>query len=378
MPPVISGRVVKPGAKAAASQSKANSKSKPRTKEEHLERRKAKAAEDRCEWETQYLQGKPAEYFAGYDRKIVSSTLPPIRVISPFEGYGRIRTTAEKNEPGWDFFRFTRGVQSDPDYHLFIVPHQHIGKLSLHFATGRFRRRLIKRVEQIIVIPEGKADLLKYTVVIVPTAATGSSAVTKKYPKIIRFEVLDMVLRTTELPKDSKGYPTFKDHLQNPEEQQVIFKAQMHDQSQPMMFKCLTNIDKVEDSYVERSEGSLYFLPKGILWLGESTLYFPVSSINMAMLLFSKESTRGVGEPGYQTVAMGFMIKATEPYYEREESPRPPFLYFKDIQNYYVMRRCIERYCEAHSMGMRLTEQLFYSYKNNSPMTGWSNLEEDE
>ncbi|CAJ0546368.1 Ff.00g098410.m01.CDS01 [Fusarium sp. VM40] len=358
MPPVISGRVVKPGAKAAASQSKAKSKPKPRTKEEHVERRKAKAAEDRREWETQYLQGKPAEYFAGYDREIVSSTLPPIHVISPFEGYGRIRTTAEKDEPGWDFFRFTRGVQSDPDYYLFVVPHQHI--------------------ERIIVIPEGKVNPSKYTVVIVPTAATGSSAVTKKYPKIIRFEMLDTVIRTTELPKDSKGYPTFKDHLQNPEEQQVIFKAQVHDQSQPMMFKCLANLDKVEDSYVERSEGSLYFLPKGILWLGESTLYFPVSSINMAMLLFSKESTRGVGAPGYQTVAMGFMIKAKEPYYEGEEPPRPPFLYFKDIQNYSVMRQCIERYCEAHSMGMRLTEQLFYSYKNNSPMTGWSNLKEDE
>jgi hypothetical protein len=256
MPPIISGRVSKPGAKAAASQSKVKSKPKPRTKEEHAERRKAKAAEDRREWENQYLQGKPAEYFAGYDREIVSSTPPiTIRVISPFEGDGMIRTTAEKDEPGWDFFRFTRGVQSDPDYHLFAVPHQHIGKLSLRFATGRFRRKLIKRLERIIVIPGGKANPSKYTVVIVPTAATGSSTVTKKYPKIIRFEMLDTVIRTTELPKDSKEHPTFKDHLQNPEEQQVIFKAQMHDQSQPMMFKCLANLDKVEDSYVERSEG---------------------------------------------------------------------------------------------------------------------------
>jgi hypothetical protein len=122
----------------------------------------------------------------------------------------------------------------------------------------------------------------------------------------------------------------------------------------------------------------LYFLPKGILWLGENTLYFPVSSINVAMLLFSKESTRGDGELRYQTMAMGFMIKAKEPYYEGEEPPRPPFLYFKDIQNYPVMRQCIERYCEAHSMSVRLTEQVFYSYKNKSPMTGWSNLEEDK
>jgi hypothetical protein len=255
MPPVISGRVSKPGAKAAASQPKVKSKPKPRTKEEHAERRKAKAAEDRREWENQYLQGKPAEYFAGYDREIVSSTLPTIRVISPFEGGGRIQTTAEKDEPGWDFFRFTKGVQSDPDYHLFVVPHQHIGKLSLRLATARFHRTLIKRAERIIVIPEGKPKIVKYTVVIVPTAATGSSAVTKKYPKIIRLEMLDRVIRTTELPKDSKGYPTFKDHLQNPEEQQAIFKAQMHDQSQPMMFRCLSNLDKVEDSYVESSEG---------------------------------------------------------------------------------------------------------------------------
>jgi hypothetical protein len=255
MPPVISGRVSKPGAKAAASQPKVKPKAKPSTKEEHAERRKAKEAEDRYEWENQYLQGKPAEYFAGYDREIVSSTLPIVRVISPFEGSGGIWTTAERDEPGWDFFRFTRGVQSDPDYHLFVVPHQHIGKLSLRLATARFHRKLIKRVERIIVIPERKSNMVKYTVVIVPTAATGSSAVTKKYPKIIRFEMLDTVIRTTELPKDSKGYPTFKDHLQNPEEQQIIFKAQMHDQSQPMMFKCLANLDKVEDSYVERSEG---------------------------------------------------------------------------------------------------------------------------
>ncbi|KAM0215898.1 hypothetical protein ACHAQI_002997 [Fusarium lateritium] len=369
MPPVISGRVSKPGVKAAASQAKAKSKPKPRTKEGHAERRKAKAAEDRREWENQYLQGKPAEYFAG---------LPVIRVISPFEGGGRIRTTAEKDEPGWDFFRFSRGVQSDPDYHVFVVPHQHIGELSPRLATGRFHSKLTKRVERIMVIPEGMSKIVKYTVVVVPTAATGSSAVTKKYPKIIRFEILDAAIRATELPKDSKGCPTFKDHVQNPEEQHVIFKAHMHDQSQPMMFKCLANLDKVENSYVERSEGSLYFLPKGILWLGESTLYFPVSAINMAMLLFSKEPTRGVEEFRCQTVAMGFMIKAKEPYYEGEEPPRPPFLYFKDIQNYPVMRQCIERYCEMHNMSLRLTEQLFYNYEYNSPMTGWSDFEEDK
>lgn len=132
MPPVVSGRVRKSDPKQSASNSKA------RTKEDRIARRRAKAADDQLQWENQYLQGKPAAYFAGYDREVIPNTSPFVQVTSPFKGLGKIEFTAETDEPGWDFFRLSSGEKSSPNHHVFVVPHQHIGKAgccSTHYGT---------------------------------------------------------------------------------------------------------------------------------------------------------------------------------------------------------------------------------------------------
>jgi hypothetical protein len=129
MPPVISGRVRKSDPKQSASKSNA------RTKEERIEQRRAKAAEDQLEWENQYLKGKPAAYFAGYDREVIPNTSPFVQVASPFKGLGKIEFTAETDEPGWDFFRLSRGEKSNPNHHVFVVPHQHIGKAGCYSTS---------------------------------------------------------------------------------------------------------------------------------------------------------------------------------------------------------------------------------------------------
>ena len=132
MPPVVSGRVHKSDPKQSASNSKA------RTKEDRIARRRAKAADDQLQWENQYLQGKPAAYFAGYDREVIPNTSPFVQVTSPFKGLGKIEFTAETDEPGWDFFRLSSGEKSSPNHHVFVVPHQHIGKAgccSTHYGT---------------------------------------------------------------------------------------------------------------------------------------------------------------------------------------------------------------------------------------------------
>ncbi|RFN47612.1 hypothetical protein FIE12Z_8152 [Fusarium flagelliforme] len=351
MPPVISGRVRKSDPKQSASKSKA------RTKEERIERRRAKAAEDQLKWENQYLQGKPAAYFAGYDREVIPNTSPFVQVVSPFKGLGKIEFTAETDEPGWDFFRLSRGEKSNPNHHVVVVPHQHI--------------------ERIIIIPTIPDGIIKWTVLIVPTGASGSSLAVRKYPKIIQFDIPESDLDGAKILRGVHDFPTFKNHLMNPNKQEIIFTKEPKNQTQPKMFDCTVNLDKVEDSYLEGGNGSLCFFPDGILWLGETPLYFPVSSITFCMLIFSKESVRRGASREFRTVAVGLMIQAKEPFYEGEDQPKKPFLYFKDIQGFGTRRKHIEGFCAAHQINLQLVEQLFYSYDENTSMGGWMPLNGD-
>ncbi|KAF4968922.1 hypothetical protein FSARC_3736, partial [Fusarium sarcochroum] len=253
-------------------------------------------------------------------------------------------------------------------------------------STSKVNPRNILLAEQIIIIADKIKNKNMFHIVIVPTAATGSSAAVKKYPKIIHFKIPKSSVQQAHLLRDAHGQPSFKNHLQPPENQEVVFHQNTRDQSLPIMFKCLATLEGENDTYVEGSEahgtkqGSLYFLPNGILWLGANTLYFPTGSINFAMLLFARDMATTRFEKGRKTpiTAMGLMIKASEPFYEGEESPRPPSLNFKSIQNYPSMRKHIEKYCEAHKIGLRLTESTYYNYQEGLPMTGWSNLDETE
>ncbi|RBR07020.1 uncharacterized protein FIESC28_10854 [Fusarium coffeatum] len=344
MPPVVSGRVRKSDPKQSASNSKA------RTKEDRIARRRAKAADDQLQWENQYLQGKPAAYFAGYDREVIPNMSPFVQVTSPFKGLGKIEFTAETDEPGWDFFRSSRGKKSNPNHHVFVMPHQHI--------------------ERIIIIPAIPDGNLKWIVLIVPTAATGSSLAVRKYPKIIQFEIPETDLDGAKILRGVHDFPTFKNHLINPDKQEIVFVKQPKSQTQPKMFDCTVNLDKVEDSYLERGID-------GILWDGETPLYFPVSSITFCMLTFSKESVRSGAWHEFRTVAVGLMIQAKEPFYEGEDQPKKPFLYFKDIQGFGTRRKHIEGFCAAHQINLQLVEQLFYSYDDNTPMGGWMPLNGD-
>ncbi|KAJ4272323.1 hypothetical protein NW762_001036 [Fusarium torreyae] len=225
MPTPISGRVSKPTAKSGASKTKAKAKAKPQPQ----------TAEEHREWENQYLQGKPSEYSAGYDREIEQNDSPYLDFLSPFEGQGRFESTTEKDEPGWDFLRFSNGPKADPKYHLFVVPHQHI--------------------EQIIIIPDKEKNKNNFHIVVVPTAATGSSAAVRQYPKIIRLKVPKSSVQQARLLRDAQGQPSFKNHIQSPETQEVVFQQNTRDQNQPVMFKCLANLEGENDTYLESSEG---------------------------------------------------------------------------------------------------------------------------
>ncbi|KAJ4130658.1 hypothetical protein NW768_006194 [Fusarium equiseti] len=317
MPPVISGRVRKSDPKQSASKSKA------RTKEERIERRRARAADDKLQWENQYLQGKPAAYFAGYDREVIPNTSPFVQVTSPFKGLGKIEFTAETDEPGWDFFRLSRGEKSNPNHHVFVVPHQHI--------------------ERIIIIPTIPDGIIKWIVLIVPTAATGCSLAVRKYSKIIQFEIPESDLDGAKILRGVHNFPTFKNHLMNPDKQEIIFAKEAKSQAQPKMFDCTVNLDKVEDSYLERGN----------------------------------ESVRRGASREYRTVAVGLMMQAKEPFYEGEDQPKKPFLYFKDIQGFGTRRKHIEGFCAAHQIDLQLVEQLFYSYDDNTPMGSWMPLNGD-
>ncbi|KAJ3537754.1 hypothetical protein NM208_g6187 [Fusarium decemcellulare] len=299
---------------------------------------------------------------------------PKLDFFYPFQEKGRVEIMTGTKGPGSGSMRLIRGNSSDPVHSdIFMVPARHI--------------------EQAIVIPGGgELESLGteglFRVVVVPTAAVGASAVNKKYPQIIRFQWPDREVKVDgkvrkESEKDTKMYmgavkSTLNQQLVAFEKQVISYSEQPPAEGQSPMFKCSARLDSVKNSYVERGEGTLFFLPTGILWLGESTLYFPFNSLQKSLLVFCRDLASKTATSRCPIVAMGLLLDVSEPFYETNgDGPEPRLLHFKDIQEYDSVKEKILKYAETYRIDLQAVQQTFYNYEDNSPMTGFGFLMED-
>lgn len=130
---------------------------------------------------------------------------------------------------------------------------------------------------------------------------------------------------------------------------------------------------------VNPKTGSLFFLPTGILWLGESTIYLSIKSLSRSLLPFARDAaSKTAPKPPWPIVAMGLFLPVSEPFYNAKgEDDDGTILEFRDIENYSSVKGKIISYFEEHNVQLDQVEQHFYNYKDDEPMSGFSPLMED-
>ncbi|RSM18594.1 hypothetical protein CDV31_002523 [Fusarium ambrosium] len=321
------------------------------------------STEAKHEWTHQYYQGLDANDFPELESEAVPSGATKVNFTSPFEGEGTFEVVAGKDGPGSGAVRISRVKDNHTD--TFIVP--------------------IRHIEQVIIVSRRTEDG-PFTMVVVPTAAVGASSVMKKYPQIIRLHwpCTDM---GKHLHKSPEGQPpVFK-----------IIEAALNEQLAPQSksvilyvdktplptdspgFKCFASLKSVSDSYVERGEGSLFFLPAGILWLGESTIYLSIKSLSRSLLPFARDAaSKTAPKPPWPIVAMGLFLPVLEPFYgATDEDDHGTILEFKDIENYSSVKDKIISYFGDHNIELDQVEQHFYNYKDDEIMSGFAPLMEE-
>ncbi|KAF4977620.1 hypothetical protein FZEAL_5881 [Fusarium zealandicum] len=277
---------------------------------------------------------------------------PDLDFVAPFKDKGRIEVMTGLTGAGGECIRIIRGDSSDPRLcDIVLVPFRHI--------------------EQAVIIPGSSQDGPCATdglfqVLIVPTAATGASAAKKRYPQIIRFswpdrEVDDQGHVRRETDKDASMYlaavkTTLNQQLVAYYKQVIVYTREEQAQGQPPMFNLSANNTSASESHVERGQGSFFFLPTGILWLGESAFYLTFDSFNYFMLIFCKDAASKTAENDCPTVAMDLLVQVSEPYYQaKNERSEQAMLNFSDVPDYSSVARKIQN----------------YAWRTTSRPTGW-------
>ncbi|KAM5356270.1 hypothetical protein ACJ41O_002916 [Fusarium nematophilum] len=331
---------------------------------------------ERREWIQQYYQGVSVLELAGFGCGSSTFSGPKFDFVSPFQDKGKIEIMSGTKGPGSGGIRIIRGNPSDPrQSNIFMVPFRHI--------------------EQAIIISHiGEAGVPQadgiFRVILVPTGATGATGAVRKYPQIIHFTWPHFAADETrrgkggrESDKDVKMYlaalkTSLSQQLVALDKQVIVYSDEEQTAGQLPMFKYPARLEPLRDSFVESGEGSLLFLSTGILWHGESILYFPFSSLKDMVLVFARDLASKTREEEHPIVAMGMVVRATEPFYEANGSPSESrMLSFKDIQDHPLAKHTIHNYCVVHKIKLAKVQQIFYNYKENSPMSGWDPMMED-
>ncbi|KAK7409077.1 hypothetical protein QQX98_008738 [Neonectria punicea] len=276
------------------------------------------------------------------------------------------------NGPGDGSIRLVKGPDYDPVYSgrglpdTFLVP--------LH------------NIEQIIVTPSTspKSDGM-LQVVIVPTGATVASAALKDRPEIIHFKWPDRDADeslggqvATPMVKDGKAtylsvLQAALDQLLAPYDKKVIVYSDEAQAADPSLkFKCSATRTSTLDVN-EKAEGSFFFLSTGILWLSQTILYLPFSSLEAVHTIFMRDVASKTPEDGAPIVAMAVLISVSEQFREsQQDQTTANILNFEDVEDFTSMGSSIKKYCEAHGVGFVKLQQTYYNYAAGEMMTGYS------
>ncbi|KAK3987170.1 hypothetical protein QBC44DRAFT_246473 [Cladorrhinum sp. PSN332] len=260
-------------------------------------------------------------------------------------------------------------------------------------------------VEQVIVLPPefarppaSKAKSEKFhRVIIVPTAATGFSALKRKLPQIISLnwhnrkadkqlkgqvgeaadKSTDTYLSVLKQVFDKQLQPFGKsviDTTTDRDMQSVSGRLSATKRPFPVTFPPLCcNLSTFYCFNKAAVTGHVFFLEAGILFLSDKTgtrLFLPFTSFKQVLLILIEDLAGG--QNGHTAVHL-LIRKLTEPYFVqqgREDKEEPCInLGFKRVD--IDLFEPLKTYFESHRAMVMEAEQTFYDYEANSPMTGW-------
>ncbi|KAF7554715.1 hypothetical protein G7Z17_g2720 [Cylindrodendrum hubeiense] len=268
-------------------------------------------AEKKRKWSQQYYQGRSILELQdlGCGRCLLVSR--EIQFGSPFSGRGLFEVMSGMGSPQIGSIRICKGMGFGRFYRdVFMVPMQH--------------------VEQVIVIPDTVDDLAlgtdaMFLVVIIPTAAAGTSALTQKYPQMINFKwpnrSADEALEQTVVNKSDEEMETYlsvlktaiDDTLAPFDKEVIVYTDEGQAVSQPPLFRCIAELEPVSGTFITE--------------------------------------------------------KAKEAF--NEEGTKSKTIRFADMQDFSPLQDMIEKYSEAHGIKLMKLEQTYYDYAEGQMMTGF-------
>ncbi|KAK4203409.1 hypothetical protein QBC40DRAFT_251104 [Triangularia verruculosa] len=236
-------------------------------------------------------------------------------------------------------------------------------------------------IDQVMVLSEltkaGSAPkkARQYRVLVIPTAATGLSAIKRQYPQIISLSIpnqkvdkeLGGVLGKAADPKKDTYLSVFKaafDKWLQPFDKFVIDATNIKESG---IWEGKTTVKYLLKSEPNEKKvpGHAYFLTTGIVFISDNLrFYTPFSSFSQAMLLLAYERNSPVG-------ASYIIQDLTEPYFTDApgETQDKQSISFSGLPASLVNH--LKEWSDNNGIKTMRMNQAFYSYQDNSPMSGF-------
>jgi len=279
--------------------------------------------------------------------------------------------------------------------------------------------RLTRFEEQVIVLPQHPTSTAKnpdHQVIIVPTAATGLSTITRKYPQIISFYWPDKKadgklqgrLGEGADPKQNTYLSVFKNAVN---ERLAHYQKTVIDltcEEQKGFLHCDAALSYTKEDVENKANflgklftrpssniptapvlinlptGHLYFLDTGLLFLSVSTrVYLPKKSFSTVYSIIVKDIARAKKGEASAAVCLDTCMSVGEPFFESKISdgkatdsggqvPTPASLILGFTRIPLRLINEVEQYFKKHEIELCECEQIFYDYDKDQPCTGWS------
>ncbi|MCJ1381947.1 hypothetical protein MMC17_005059 [Xylographa soralifera] len=316
------------------------------------------SVEEDCEWEHQYWQGKSIFELSGMG-------CGWCRFISPF-------VPSQSPIDGQMWFEVMSGTEGHGN-----VP--------------------VAPIEQIIVLQNPSPSVPKtqaYRIIIVPTAASGSSPILRRSPDIVSFDWPDKKADKHlkgQLGEDAdQGNDTYLSVVKRVfNEQLAAFGKSVTGVSdrgeEDSMISCITTLSfKRMHENEENIKGRVYFLDTGLLFSSQTRrLYLSFESLSQTILVLARDLASYSDGPALleamgRPVSLEVHISASEPYYKTRHAPEPNAK--ENIQDSILLNFTkmpvdlldkVRAYASKHSIHFKECRQLYYDFAKNLMMTGW-------
>ncbi|GKT93795.1 hypothetical protein Ct61P_11645 [Colletotrichum tofieldiae] len=329
-----------------------------------------KSREEGREWNHQYYQGVKATELHGMGCGWCRLGTPQVPFQAPFTCDGRLEFMSGTEGKGSgcirlcgpkDYWGISDTGASDA---IFLLPFKHI--------------------EQVIILPTAVKPTginMAYQVIIVPTGATGASAVKRQYPQIISFTWPDKAADDGLSGEvGSVADPASDTYLS-------ILKKVMNEQLEAFQKSVVDVLEKANDDLMNgmkcvlsppmrsnvksKTNGNIHCLATGVLFNSESLrIYLPFNSLSKTMLVQARDLKGAKGGNG-KLAAFDLLCSSTEPFYtgKDERGKEETLISFQrlDVTHFDGVRK----YFKEHGIKVMLCEQMFYDYKGDQPMTGF-------